>query len=65
MCIVVCANFRIIRYEIAENIATGNEVTGIQMLQPMADFLTFLVSVPFQIVFFRKYLKVEEADGSL
>lgn len=28
MCIVVYTNFRIIRYEIAESIATGNEVTG-------------------------------------
>ncbi|MCQ2427456.1 MAG: MATE family efflux transporter [Clostridia bacterium] len=31
-------------------------LTGVQLLQPGADFLTFLVSVPFQIVFFRKYL---------
>jgi putative MATE family efflux protein len=32
-------------------------LTGIEMLQPAADVLTFLISVPFQIVFFRKYLK--------
>ncbi len=41
------------------------KITGIQMLQPMADLLTFLISVPFQIVFFRKYLKAGDADGSL
>ena len=31
-------------------------ITGIEMSQPLSDFLTFLVSVPFQIVFFRKTL---------
>lgn len=36
-------------------------VLGIQILQPMADLLTFLISVPFQTVFFRKYLSMEEA----
>jgi len=36
------------------------ELTGVQMLQPGADFLTFLVSVPFQIYFFKKYLNEPE-----
>lgn len=31
-------------------------LTGIQMSQPAADLMTFLVSVPFQIVFFRRVL---------
>lgn len=35
---------------------------GIQAAQPLSDFLTFLVSVPFLIVFFRKYLKGNEKD---
>ncbi len=31
-------------------------LTGIQVVQPAADFLTFLISIPFQIVFFRRVL---------
>ncbi|MCF0228814.1 MAG: MATE family efflux transporter [Parasporobacterium sp.] len=31
-------------------------ITGIEMLQPAADILTFLVSIPFQIHFFRRHL---------
>lgn len=31
-------------------------LTGVQMIQPGADLLTFLVSIPFQIHFCRKYL---------
>lgn len=30
---------------------------GVQMTQPGADFLTFLISIPFQIAFFRKHLR--------
>lgn len=32
-------------------------VQGIQMAQPGADLLTFLISIPFLIVFFRKHLR--------
>ena len=32
-------------------------ITGVEMSQPAADFLTFLVSVPFQIWFFRHKLR--------
>lgn len=32
-------------------------VMGIQMVQPAADLLTFVISVPFQIYFFRNYKK--------
>ena len=31
-------------------------LTGVQLTQPLSDFLTFLVSIPYQIYFFRKYL---------
>ena len=31
-------------------------LTGVQMAQPGADLLTFIISVPFQIVFFKKVL---------
>ena len=31
-------------------------VSGVEMLQPASDFCTFLISVPFCIVFYRKYL---------
>lgn len=31
-------------------------ITGVEMSQPAADFLTFLVSIPFQIWFFRRKL---------
>ena len=31
-------------------------ITGVEMSQPAADFLTFLVSIPFQIWFFRHKL---------
>ena len=34
--------------------------TGVQLTQPMADMLTLLVAVPFQIHFFKKYLKESE-----
>ena len=30
---------------------------GVQAAQPLSDFLTFLVSVPFLIVFLKKHLK--------
>ena len=32
------------------------ELTGIQLTQPLADLFTFLISVPFQLVSFRKVL---------
>ena len=32
-------------------------ITGVEMSQPAADFLTFLVSIPFQIWFFRHKLR--------
>ncbi len=32
-------------------------LTGIEMLQALADILTFLISIPFQIRFFRKHLQ--------
>lgn len=35
---------------------------GIQAAQPLSDFLTFLVSVPFLIAFFRKHLKKQEPN---
>lgn len=31
-------------------------VSGVEMAQPLADLLTFVISVPFQISFFRKHL---------
>ncbi len=34
-------------------------VTGIEMLQPAADILTFAISVPMQVRFFKKHLKTE------
>ena len=34
-------------------------LTGIEMIQPAADILTFLISIPFQIRFFRKHLADE------
>ena len=34
---------------------------GVQMAQPLADLCTFFISVPFQIVFFRKHLPVSES----
>ncbi len=37
-------------------------LTGIEMLQAMADILTFVVSVPFQIRFFRLHLQEEESS---
>ena len=33
------------------------EITGVEMSQPAADFLTFLISIPFQIWFFRHKLR--------
>ena len=33
------------------------ELAGVQAAQPAADLLTFLICIPFQIVFFRKHLK--------
>ena len=35
-------------------------VTGVELTQPAADFLTFLLSIPFQIRFYRRWLRVEE-----
>ncbi len=32
-------------------------LTGIEILQPTADIMTFVVSLPFQVLFFRKHLK--------
>lgn len=32
-------------------------ITAVQSVQPLSDFLTFLISVPFQIAFFRNHLK--------
>lgn len=32
-------------------------VGGVEMAQPLADFLTFVISVPFQIHFFHKHLR--------
>ena len=32
------------------------ELTGVSMIQPGADFLTFLISIPFQLYFCRVYL---------
>lgn len=41
-------------------------VSGIEMLQPAADILTFVISVPFQIWFFRTQLdNKEQAKGDL
>ena len=36
------------------------DVTGVELTQPAADFLTFLLSIPFQIRFYRRWLQVEE-----
>lgn len=36
-------------------------LTGVQMTQPAADALTFLISVPFQIVFYRRVLRLDDA----
>ena len=39
-------------------------LTGVIASQPVSDFLTFIISVPCQIHFFRKYLKTcNECDG--
>lgn len=35
-------------------------LTGVQVSQPLSDFLTFFVSIPFQIRFFRRYLRQDE-----
>ena len=40
-------------------------LTGVQMAQPAADLLTFLVSVPFQIVFFRTVLRRKDGEEGL
>lgn len=37
-------------------------LTGVQMTQPASDGLTFLISIPFQIYFFRHVLKLENTD---
>ncbi len=34
-------------------------ITGVEMTQPGADFLTFLISVPFLIFFMKKHLKTD------
>lgn len=36
-------------------------LTGIEMLQSTADIMTFLISVPFQLVFFKKHLIDKES----
>lgn len=38
-------------------------LTGVQMTQPAADFCTFLISVPFQVLFFRRIL-TDGGDGT-
>lgn len=35
-------------------------LTGTEMLQPVSDMLTFIISVPFRIVFFKKHLSDSE-----
>ncbi|MBQ6369082.1 MAG: MATE family efflux transporter, partial [Parasporobacterium sp.] len=35
-------------------------LTGIEMVQPAADILTFLLAIPFQLRFFRKHLPVHD-----
>lgn len=35
-------------------------LTGIEMLQPAADIMTFMISVPFQICFFKRHLNSKE-----
>ncbi len=37
-------------------------VTGLVLVQPLADVLTFVVSVPAQIIFFKRYLRATEAE---
>lgn len=39
-------------------------LTGVQMTQPAADALTFLISVPFQIVFYHRALRLNPAPDS-
>lgn len=41
------------------------KVTGIELLQPVADTLTFLISIPFQIVFFKKYLSKDDEETAI
>lgn len=36
------------------------ELTGVQMIQAGADLLTFVICIPFQIVFYSKYLSAKE-----
>ena len=38
------------------------ELTGIEAVQASADLLTFLVSIPFLIFFFRKYLSASDVE---
>lgn len=38
-------------------------LTGVQMAQPGADFLAFIISVPFQIHFFRRELRITDEAG--
>ena len=40
-------------------------LAGVQMAQPAADLMTFVVSVPFQIVFFAKVLKKPDGNQQL
>lgn len=39
-------------------------LTGLTMTQPAADLMTFLVSIPFQIYFFRKVLREKAAPAN-
>jgi len=41
------------------------EVTGVQLAQPISDFLTFVTSVPFYIWFLRHLKRMEQQEGSL
>ena len=40
-------------------------LTGVQMAQPAADLMTFLVSIPFQAVFFRRVLGKPDAPPKI
>lgn len=36
---------------------------GVQMAQPLSDFCTFFISIPFQIWFFKKVIEAKKYDG--
>jgi putative MATE family efflux protein len=38
---------------------------GVQMAQPFADIMSFVLCIPFQIVFFRKHLTVSEQESRI